>query len=99
MSQRTRFWYLSQMPVPGGVGGGTLIFSYICSLGSFLGAQNFEFQHFWGFQKNVYFWGYVEFVDIFEVITKFDYINESVLCTLRSFLKVKVLNGGYFGGC
>ena len=24
----------------------------------------FEFQYFWGFQKNKYFWGYEEIVDI-----------------------------------
>ena len=27
--------------------------------------QNFEFQYFLGFQKNEYFWGYEDFVDIF----------------------------------
>ena len=31
----------------------------------FFGAQNFEFQYFWGFQKNEYFLGYEECVDIF----------------------------------
>ena len=42
---------------PRGGGGGTLIFSYICRLGSF---------HFWGgFQKIKHFWGYEDFVDIF----------------------------------
>ena len=41
---------------PGEGGGGTLIFSYIRRLGSFLGVQNFEFQYFLGFQKNKYFW-------------------------------------------
>ena len=44
---------------PGGGGGGTLIFSYIRRLRSFVGFQNFEFQYFWGltFQKNEYFLG------------------------------------------
>ena len=31
--------------------GGTLIFSYICRLGSFFGVQNFEFQYFLGFSE------------------------------------------------
>ena len=44
--------------------GGTLIFSYIRRLGPFFGVQNFEFQYFRGFQKNEYFWGYEDFVDI-----------------------------------
>ena len=48
---------------PGGEG--ILIFSYIRRLGPFFGVQNFEFQYFWGFQKNDYFWGYEDFVDIF----------------------------------
>ena len=48
-----------------GAQGGTLIFSYIRRLGSFLGVQNFEFHYFLGFQKNEYFLGYEEFVDIF----------------------------------
>ena len=36
-------------------GGGTLIFSYIHRLGSFLGVQNFEFKYcgyFWGSSQN-----------------------------------------------
>ena len=38
---------------------------HICvGSGHFL-VQNFEFQIFWGFQKNEYFWGYEDFVDIF----------------------------------
>ena len=42
---------------PRGEGGwGTLIFSYIRRLGSFLGGQNFEFQYFWGFRKIIFFW-------------------------------------------
>ena len=45
-------------------GGGTLIFSYIRRLGSFFGVQNFEFQYFWGFQKNEYFLGHEDLVDI-----------------------------------
>ena len=45
--------------------GGTLIFSYIRRLGPFFWVQNFNFDIFWGFQKNKYFLGYENFVDIF----------------------------------
>ena len=48
----------------GGGGGGTLIFLYTRRLGSFFWVQNFEFQYFWGFQKNEYFLGYEDLVDI-----------------------------------
>ena len=41
------------------------MFSYIRRLGSFWGVQNFAFQYFFGFEKNDYFWGYEDFVDIF----------------------------------
>ena len=52
--------------VPGGGGGGgaTLIFLYSRRLGSFFGVQNLEFQYSWGFQKNEYFLGYEDLVDI-----------------------------------
>ena len=61
--------------------------------------QNFEFHYFWGdFRKKNYFLGYEDFVDIFGVITKLNYIEVSFLCILGSFLKVKVQNGGYFLG-
>ena len=33
------------------------------------------------------------------IITKLNYNKGSFLCILRSFLKVKVQNGGYFWGC
>ena len=46
-------------------GEGTLIFSHIRRLGLFFGVQNSEFQFFGGFEKNVYFFGYEDFVDIF----------------------------------
>ena len=54
---------------------GTLIFSYIRRLGSFLGVQHFEFQCFLGgFQKIKYLFRYENYVDIFGVITKLGYI-------------------------
>ena len=48
--------------VPGGAGGGTLIFSYIRRLGPFFGLKILNFNiFFWGegggFQKNEYFLG------------------------------------------
>ena len=39
-----------------------------------------------GFQKNEYFWGYEDFVDIFWGHNKLDYIKGSFLCILGSFL-------------
>ena len=45
--------------------GGTLIFSHICSLGYFLGFKILNFNILGGFQKNEYFWGHEDFVDIF----------------------------------
>ena len=35
----------------------------------------------------------------FGVITQLDYIKGPFLCILEYFLKVKVQNGRYFGGC
>ena len=64
----------------GGGGGGTLIFSYIRRLRSYFGFKISKFNIFWVFQKNKYFLGYEDFVDIFfgggggGVITKLDYI-------------------------
>ena len=45
--------------------GGTLIFSYIPKLGPFFGVKFLNFNIFLGFQKNEYFYGYENFVDIF----------------------------------
>ena len=53
---------------PGGGGGGgedTLIFSCIRRAGSFFWVQILNFNTFLGFQKNKYFGGYEDFVDIF----------------------------------
>ena len=46
-------------------GGGSLIFSHKHRLGLFFGFKILNFNIFWGFQKNEYFWGYEDFVDIF----------------------------------
>ena len=56
-------------------GGGTLIFSYIRSLGSFFGVQHFESQYFFRFSekcKNIS--GMKILWIFFGVITKLDYI-------------------------
>ena len=45
--------------------GDTLIFSYIRRFGSFRGFEISNFIILGGFQKNEYFWGYGDFVDIF----------------------------------
>ena len=79
--------------------GSTLIFSYICRLGSFFGVQNFEFQYFWGFQKKKYFLGYEDFVDIFWGHHKIGLYFGLFLCILWSFLKVIVQSGNIFLGC
>ena len=52
---------------------GTLIFSYMRGLGLFFGLKILNFSIFGGFQKNEYFLGYEDLVDIFGVITKLDY--------------------------
>ena len=44
---------------------GTLVFSHIRRLGLFFLVQIPNFNMFGGFQKNEYFWGYEDFVDIF----------------------------------
>ena len=60
-------------------GGGTLIFSYIRRLGSFFWFKILNFNIFGVFQIFFFFFfwgggGYEDFVDIFGVITKLDYI-------------------------
>ena len=45
--------------------GGTLIFLYVRRLGPFFGVKFLNFNIFWGFQKNEYFFGNENFVDIF----------------------------------
>ena len=75
--------------VPRGGGGGTLIFSYIRKLSPFRGrGQNFEFQHFSGFQKNKYYLGYEhneDIVDIYLGITKLDNFCGSISIHVRTF--------------
>ena len=44
---------------------GTLVFLHIRRLGLFFLVQILNFNMFGGFQKNEYFWGYEDFVDIF----------------------------------
>ena len=63
-----------------------------------MGVKILNFNKFLGFQKNKYFFGCDDFVDIFGVITKLDYVKGSFLCILESFIKLKVQNGGIFFG-
>ena len=58
-----------------------------------------NFNIFGGFQKNDYFLGNEDFVDIFEGHHKIDLYVGVFLCILGSFLKGKEQNGGYFLGC
>ena len=54
------------MDEPSLPGEGTQIFSYICRLGPLIfGFKIFNLSFFGGVQKNEYFWGYEEVVDIF----------------------------------
>ena len=46
-------------------GGGTLIFPTYVGSGHFWGVKILNFNMFWGFQKNKYFFGCDDFVDIF----------------------------------
>ena len=60
--------YYAVIPMGGGGGGYYDIFIHVyVGSGHFFwgGGQNFEFQYFWGFQKNKYFLGYEDVVDIF----------------------------------
>ena len=57
---------MTQGGIPGA--GGYSDISYIRRLESFFcggGVKILNFNIFWGFQKNEYFWGYEDFVDIF----------------------------------
>ena len=49
--------YVRKPCKPQGLGGGTLIFSYIRRLGPFWGVQNFDFQYFGGFSEPEIFLG------------------------------------------
>ena len=67
--------------------------------GYFLGLNFLNFNIFGDFQKNEYFWGYDDFVDIFGVITKLAYIKGSFLCILGSFLRKRFRVEDIFGVC
>ena len=57
-----------------------------------------NFNTFLGFQKNKYFLGYGDFVDIFWGRHKICLYLGSFLCILGSFIKGNAQNGGYFFG-
>ena len=52
-----------------------------------------------GFQKNEYFWGYEDFVDIFGGQHKIGLYFGVISMHLGSFLRVKVQYRDVFGGC
>ena len=81
-------------------------------LGPFLGVQNFEFQYFWGFQKEkLGGGGYEDFVDIFfclggggSLLAKLDYFfffffggGGVFLCILGLFLRSRYSMGIFWG--
>ena len=74
-------------------GWGTLKFSYIRRLGSFLGFKILYFNIFGGFQKNEYFWGYKDLVDIFLGHHTIGLYLSIISTHLGSFLKVNSQNG------
>ena len=81
--------------------GGTLIFSYIRSLGSFFGVQNFEFQYFFWFSEKLIILGFKDFVENFLGSSQKIYTKKYLVVIsmhLGSFLKVKAQNGEYFLG-
>ena len=63
-----------------------------------MGVQNSEFQYFLGFQKNEYFWGYEDFVDIFGGSSQNWASLRVISMQYRGFFKVKVQKLGYFFG-
>ena len=81
------------------LGWGTLIFSHIRRLGLFWGVHNSEFQYFWGFQKNEYFFGYEDFVDIFLGSSQIWASLRVISMHFRVFFKVNVQNWDIILGC
>ena len=80
-----------------GAPGGTLIFSYMRRLGSFLGGQNFEFSIFLGgFRKMNNFLGIKILWIFFGGHHKIGLYLGIISMHFRVFFKVKVQNGGYF---
>ena len=85
--------------IPGGGGGGTLIFSHIRRLGPFFWAvQSSEFQYFWGFSEKWIFFGGMKILWIFfGGHHKIGLVWGSFLCNLGSFLRPRYRNGIFFG--
>ena len=86
---------------------GTLVWGrgVLCYFHTYIGSRHFlgfkilNLTIFGGFQKNEYFLGYEDFVDIFLGHHKIGLYLGVILCILGSFLKVMVQNGGYLLGC
>ena len=73
------------------------IFKYVGS-GYFFGFKILNFNIFWGFQKNEYFWGYEDFVDIFWGSSQNWASFRLISMHFRVFFKVKGTELGYFLG-
>ena len=81
-------------------GGVTLIFSYICRLGSIFFGSKFLISIFFGvFRKINIFLGMKIVWIFFGGHHEIGLYLGSFLCIFGSFLKVNVQNGGYFMGC
>ena len=82
----------------GGDGGGGYsdIFIHTYGLDCFF-IQSFEIQYFWGVQKNTWFWGYEEVVDILGDHYIIGLIWGSFLYILGFFLKARHRMGTFLG--
>ena len=79
-------------------GGGVLwYFHTYVGTGYFLGFKILNFNIFGGFEKNEYFWGYKDFVDIFWGHHKIGLVWGSFQCLLGSFLRSRYKIGIFFG--
>ena len=84
------------MPHEGGGGGGVLIVLYIRRLRLFFEFKILNFNIFWGFQKNEYFLGYEDFVDIFWGHHKIGLYLGIISMQIWVFLRARYRIGGIF---
>ena len=77
-------------------GGGGLKVLYIRRLGLFFEFKILNFNIFWGFQKNEYFLGYEDFVDIFWGHHKIGLYLGIISMQIRVFLRARNRIGGIF---
>ena len=83
----------------GGGGGGVLgYFTTYVGSGHFLGFKILNFSIFWGFQKNIYFLGHENFVDIFCGLHKIGLYLLVISMHFRVFFKGQGTEWGIFFG-